>query len=321
MARVESDNTQLKIDIAGMTTDLYEIHDDLRILHPLPYARLKLTECIKIQEACNDAVNDFVELHTLKVINVNTTLSLQLQELKNILKKAWDARFAAAHLCEPPPKLENVVHILAKSGFTREVAPLMNLSKATRECKDLQRVMREVKSPRVVNDQGMFVGGRMTQLHYFCMKGMTSSVVRMLAMSSIDVEALHEDGGQTCLMDAALNGHLSICRLLIDKGAQVNAKDGHGWTAIQWAILEGHIATVRLLCDLGADVEAHDAEGMNALLCAAAWGRITIVKELVDKRNAKINARNTKGQTALTMARRRGSDDIASYLASHGGIE
>ena len=33
------------------------------------------------------------------------------------------------------------------------------------------------------------------------------------------------EDGDTCLMTAAYNGHLDICRLLIDKGAQVEAKD------------------------------------------------------------------------------------------------
>jgi hypothetical protein len=127
---------------------LTEIHDDLRILHPLPYARLHLQKCITHQIACNEAVNAFIDRYTLKVINVNTSLSLQLQELKRELKKSWDARFAAAFLCEPRPTLANVLWIVAKSGFTKEVAPLMNLSKATRECKNLQREMREVRNGR-----------------------------------------------------------------------------------------------------------------------------------------------------------------------------
>jgi ankyrin repeat protein len=105
-----------------------------------------------------------------------------------------------------------VLWILAKSGFTKEVAPLMNLSKATRECKNLHREMREVRNRR--DRWGV------TQLHYYCEKGMTSSVVRMLEMRSIDVEArVGGDYGMTCLTIAAANGHLAICRLLIDKGA------------------------------------------------------------------------------------------------------
>ena len=92
MARVESDNTQLnstvlllkddntqlKIDNARLLTDLREVHDDLRILHPLPYARLHFQKCINHQIACNDAVNAFIDQHTFKVINVTPSLSSQL---------------------------------------------------------------------------------------------------------------------------------------------------------------------------------------------------------------------------------------------------
>jgi hypothetical protein len=58
----------------------------------------------------------------------------------------------------------------------------MNLSKATRECKNLQRCMREVRNK-----------WEMTQLFCYCMMGMTSSVMRMLEMRSIDVEAKRSD--------------------------------------------------------------------------------------------------------------------------------
>jgi hypothetical protein len=318
VARVESDNaqlnstiSQLKIDNARLTSDLTEIHDDLRILHPLPYARLHLKKCITHQIACNEAVNAFIDRYTLKVISVNTSLSLQLQELKQELKKAWDARFAAAFLCDPRPTLENVLWIVAKSGFTKEVAPLMNLSKATRECKNLQREMREVKMGR---------WGK-TQLHYYCEHGMTSSVVRMLEMRSIDVEARRGVLGETCLITAAWNGHLDICRLLIDKGAQVEAKDGTGCAPLHFAAIQGHVEIVRLLCDRGADVEARCNGGLRPLHHAAMNGHISVVKELIEERNAEINARDDDGRTALRLARQFNKPDIAAYLVSHGGIE
>ena len=243
---LESDNTQLKLDNARLLTDLTEVQNDLRTLHPLPYARLHLQKCINYQIACNYAVNAFISLHTLPVIYSTPSLSLQLQELKRELKKAWDARFAAACLCEPPT-LESLLWIVAKSGYTKEVAPFMNLSKATRECKNLQRVMREVRNMR-----------RQTQLHCFCEKGMTSSVKRMLDMKSIDVNARRggDEDGFICLMAAAQNGHFDICRLLIDKGAQVKAKFSNGYTPLHYAAHNGHIAIVLLLCDHGADVEA-----------------------------------------------------------------
>jgi ankyrin repeat protein len=187
----------------------------------------------------------------------------------------------------------------------------MNLSKATRECKNLQKVMREV-----MNWERR--GGR-TQLNYYCYKGMTSSVMRMLEMKSIDVEARQKCGffgGFTCLRQAARYGHLDICRLLIDKGAHIEAKDSSGWTSLHYAAEKGHLEIARLLCDRGADIEARSNSGRRLLHIAAMCGYISIVKELIEVRNAEINARTDYGETALAFARDGGHSDIVAYLVS-----
>ena len=162
-----------------------------------------------------------------------------------------------------------------------------------------------------------------TQLYYYCEHSMTSSVARMLEMRSIDVEA-REGGrvnGDTCLLTAVRHGHLAICRLLIDKGAQVEAKSSGGCTPLLWAAIQGHVEVVRLLCDRGADVEARDNDECRPLHYAAIIGRITVVKELIEERNAEINARINGGLTALWFARQHNKPDIATYLVSRGGIE
>ena len=233
---------------------------------------------------------------------------IRLTEAKT---KVWNDCFAAESAAYPPT-LKNILWIVAKSGYTKVVAPFMILSKATRECKNLQRVMREV-----MNRYGM------TQLFYFCWKGMTSSVKRMLEMKSINVEArgYEREDGETCLMIAANDGHLGICRLLIDKGAHLEAKDINGWTPLILASWEGHLEIARLLCDHGADIEARDEDGMRPLHLAATYGHISIVKDLIEVRNAEINARNDSGWTALRYARDNDNADIVSFLVSHGGIE
>jgi ankyrin repeat protein len=175
--------------------------------------------------------------------------------------------------------------------------------------------MREVRNKR-----------GMTQLRYFCWKGMTASVVRMLAMRSIDVEAKEGVSGWTCLIADVLNGDLTICRLLLDEGAQVGAKDSIGGTPLHFAAWDGHVEIVRLLCDRGADVEARTYDnifrpGSRPLHYAARSGHISVVKELIEERNAEINARDSNGRTALGFARQRNKPDIAAYLISHGGIE
>ena len=155
--------------------------------------------CVLIEIAATLALNQFQTKFTRTMINRVPLLQEEEEDRLIAAKtKAWNDRFAAESNAYPPT-LESILWIVAKSGYTKEVAPLMNLSKATRECKNLQMYMREVRNRR-----------GQTQLHYYCEMGMTSSVVRMLAMRSIDVEAKEGGCRRTCLMTAARNGHLAI---------------------------------------------------------------------------------------------------------------
>jgi len=108
---------------------------------------------------------------------------------------------------------------------------------------------------------------------------------------------------------------------LIDKGAQMEAKDSNGNTPLHFAAANGHLEIVRLLCDHGADVEARNKWGMRPLHWAAYHGHISIVKELIEVKNVEINARDTGGRTALSLARQLDNDDIAASLVSHGGVD
>ena len=135
------------------------------------------------------------------------------------------------------------------------------------------------------------------------------------------MEAKGGEYGMTCLMTAAYNGHFDICRLLLDKGAQLDAKDSIDWTPLLFAASQGRIEIVRLLCDRGADVEARSHHGWRPLHRAAINGHLSVVKELIEERNAEINARaNNGGNTALRFARQCNEPDVAAYLISHGGI-
>ena len=87
--------------------------------------------------------------------------------------------------------------------------------------------------------------------------------------------------------------------------------------ALHYAAMRSHDEIVRLLCDRGADVEARCHDGSRPLHRAAMNGHISVVKELIEVRNAEINA---GWSTALMIARHYNKPDIAAYLVSHGGI-
>lgn len=52
----------------------------------------------------------------------------------------------------------------------------------------------------------------------------------------------------------SLFGHEVLVEMLIDKGADVNAQDGHYGDALQAASVDGHEQVVKMLLDRGADL-------------------------------------------------------------------
>jgi len=53
--------------------------------------------------------------------------------------------------------------------------------------------------------------------------------------------------GLTPLLGAAENGHEAVARLLLENGADFEAKDEFGTTPLRWAEQNEHGAVVRLL--------------------------------------------------------------------------
>ena len=62
-----------------------------------------------------------------------------------------------------------------------------------------------------------------------------------------------------------MKGHKEVAELLIDKGADVNAKDEWGSTPLHYAALKGHKEVAELLIDKGADVHAKGDDGKTPI--------------------------------------------------------
>src|SRR5215510_2963318 len=73
--------------------------------------------------------------------------------------------------------------------------------------------------------------------------------------------------GITPLMVAAETGSLDAMKMLIDRGADVNAKNTYGSTALMWSVTDPK--KVRLLLDHGADVNVAARSGRTALIIAS----------------------------------------------------
>ena len=71
--------------------------------------------------------------------------------------------------------------------------------------------------------------------------------------------------GETALTVASEEGDPKVVKLLLDKGANINAQQNDGHTALMAAIRAGHIESVKLLLSRGADVNAEAQDSVTAL--------------------------------------------------------
>ena len=69
---------------------------------------------------------------------------------------------------------------------------------------------------------------------------------------------------------ACRNGHVDVARLLLDRGAEVDARGFLAATGLHWAAINGHAGTVRFLLEAGADPTLRD-ERFDA--DALGWAR------------------------------------------------
>ena len=147
-------------------------------------------------------------------------------------------------------------------------------------------------------------------------------------------------GGDTVLMASARAGRADALKVLLARGAtNVDAREGWlGETALMWAAAEDHGPVVRMLIEAGADINARSNAtpfprvspptenlititfargGVAPIMYAARQGASTAVQALADA-GANLNATTPDGLTALTLAIINAHYDTAAVLLEKG---
>lgn len=146
-------------------------------------------------------------------------------------------------------------------------------------------------------------------------------IVRMLLDRGADVNA-RATNKATALMNASAQGREQTIQILLKAGADANAKRiwrscDYG-TALQAASLNGHEKVVQMLLDAVVDVNAGPEDGYpTALQRASFLGHERIVKMLLDA-GADFNARGEDDETALQSASRWGHGGVVRLLLDAG---
>lgn len=141
--------------------------------------------------------------------------------------------------------------------------------------------------------------------------------VETLLAHRADVNALGPNG-ETALARAATLGATEVARLLIDRGARVAvrfAKVNH--TPLHAAAAHGFVPMMQLLLEHGADPDAKDSTGFTPLMDAAEQGRTLAIRILL-LAGAKVDAVSTVRRSALWLASSRGHAESVGYLLNHG---
>ena len=107
------------------------------------------------------------------------------------------------------------------------------------------------------------------------------------------------------LHDAVVSGDVVDVRRLVAAGADVDEQRGEARSMpLHWAAHVGQVEVMRVLVELGANKDAKCAGGATPLHHAARTGHAAAVSVLIEL-GAQIDAQDANGDTSATVRRRR----------------
>ena len=143
--------------------------------------------------------------------------------------------------------------------------------------------------------------------------GATSEV---LLQNGADINA-KADEGATPLHAAALANACEIAEVLLKSGADINAKAAEGATPLHFAALANAGATSEVLLKSGADINAKAENGLTPLYFAAL-ANAGATSEVLLQNGAAVNAKVENGRTPLHAAALANACEIAEVLLKSG---
>lgn len=100
---------------------------------------------------------------------------------------------------------------------------------------------------------------------------------------------------------SALVGHVDVAHVLLENGADVNAKHKDGGNPLHWAAMRGCGDVAQVLLENGADINAKNDDGLTPLHLAADCDKADVARVLL-KNGADVNVKNKDGNTPLHFA-------------------
>lgn len=206
--------------------------------------------------------------------------------------------------------LNHGAEINSRTGSKLGISPLM-----------LAAMNGHTAAVRLLLDMGSDINAqietnRNTALTLACFQG-RNEVVSLLLDRKANVEHRAKTG-LTPLMEAASGGYIEVGRVLLDKGADVNAAPvpSSRDTALTIAADKGHLKFVELLLSRGAAVEVKNKKGNSPLWLAANGGHLGVVEALYHAK-ADIDSQDNRKVSCLMAAFRKGHIKVVKWMVNH----
>jgi ankyrin repeat protein len=139
--------------------------------------------------------------------------------------------------------------------------------------------------------------------------------VERLTQDAPDLVNAYAEDGFTPLHLAAFFGHEAVARLLLDRGARIDAitRNDLENTPLHAAAAGRHLGVCALLVERGAPLDAQQEGGFAPIHAAAQHGDRALA-ELLVSHGADVSLATDEGKTAANIAYEFEHDDLADYL-------
>jgi len=141
-------------------------------------------------------------------------------------------------------------------------------------------------------------------------------VVELLVQNGAEVNAKDRWGG-TPLRDAVRHGHEKLARYLVSHGGMLGFDEVAASSELCEMARSGSLDIIKLMITCGAPVDAQDYDSRTALHLACAEGNLPIVSYLLRGAGANINALDRWGSTPLADAILHGHAMVTDLLVAN----
>jgi len=156
-------------------------------------------------------------------------------------------------------------------------------------------------------------GETATRLMFEVIKGNKKNV-RLVLEQGADVNAKDKKGMCSIVMvlDSPIHT-IDIAKLLLEHGANINNICLEKWSPLMYASVEGDPIMVELFLDHGAEINHMCNDNITSIMLASFYGKKVTVQLLMSK-GANITTMDNDGNTAIMSATKEGHTEVVEVL-------